>query len=83
MKTHTADEATLDGETPSQDLISVSNATLKIEIKPNLLCDYSLEVILSTFTPPPSHQCPTPTSHGYATDWSKEIERYIYKDRER
>ena len=39
MKTHTADEATLDGEIPSQDSVSVSNAKLKIEIKPNLLRD--------------------------------------------
>ena len=28
--THTADEATLDGEIPSQDLVYVSNAKLKL-----------------------------------------------------
>ena len=32
MKTHTADEATLDGETPSQDSVYVSDVKLKIEL---------------------------------------------------
>ena len=73
MNTHTADEATLDGEIPSQDSVSVSNTKVKIEMKPNLLCDRLLEVILSTSTPPPSNTCPAPTSLGYATDWSREI----------
>ena len=35
----------------------MSNAKLKIEIKPNLLRDYLLEVILSTSAPPPSNPC--------------------------
>ena len=39
IKTHTADEAGLDGEIPSHDLVYVSKAKLKIEIKPNLLRD--------------------------------------------
>ena len=38
-KTHTADEATLDGEIPSQDSVYVSIAKLKNWIKPNLLRD--------------------------------------------
>ena len=75
MKTHTADEATLECEIPSQDSVSVSNAKLKIEIKPNLLRDYLLEVILSTSTPPPSNLCPALTSLGYTVDWSREIKR--------
>ena len=33
-KTHTTDEATLDGEIPIQDLVFVSNAKLKIELNP-------------------------------------------------
>ena len=32
--THTDDEATLDGEIPSQDKVYVSNAKLKIELNP-------------------------------------------------
>ena len=70
MKTHTADEATLDGEIPIQDSVYASNSKLKIEIKTNLLRDYLLDVILSTSTPPPSNRCPALTRHGYATDWS-------------
>ena len=44
QKIHTANEATFYGKIQSQDLISVSNATLKNLIKPNLLCDQLLEL---------------------------------------
>ena len=57
QKTHTADEATLDWEIPSQDLVYVSNGKLKNWIKDNLFCDQLLEFILSTSTPPPSTPC--------------------------
>ena len=57
MKAHTADEATLDGEIPNQDLISVSTLKLKIEIEPKLIRDYLLEIILFTSAPPPINQC--------------------------
>ena len=54
QKTHTSDEATLDGEITSQDSVSVSNTKLKNLIKSNLLRDQLLQVILLTSTPPPS-----------------------------
>ena len=75
IKTNAADEATLDGKISSQDLVFVSNAKLKIEIKSNLLCDYLLEVILSTSAPPPSNPCPSQTCLGYAADCLREIKR--------
>ena len=34
QKTHISDEATLDGEIPSQDSVYVSNAKVKIELNP-------------------------------------------------
>ena len=41
-KTHLADEATLDGKIPSQDLVYVSNAKLKIELNPTyFMINYS------------------------------------------
>ena len=33
-KTHTVDEATLDGKIPSQDSVYVSNTKFKIELNP-------------------------------------------------
>ena len=82
-KTHTADEATLDGEIPSQDLVFVSNTKLQILIKTNFLCDQLIEVILYTSITPPSNPCPAPTSLGYAADWLRERERVRERKRER
>ena len=48
QKTHNADEATLDWEITSQDLVYVSNAKLKNWIKDNLFRDQLLEFNLST-----------------------------------
>ena len=82
QKTHTADEATPDGETPSQDWIYVSNARLKFLTKPNKLCDQLLKVILSTYTPPSSTPCQPQLA--LATPWiGRERSRKRERERER
>ena len=51
------------------------NAKLELKIIPNLLRDFYLEDILSTSAPTTFPPVSAPTSLGFASDWSREIER--------